>query len=63
MTPEQKAWVIINILQIAALAALLWWWAVDELFDWIERRYRVTPLYPIGAGKCPICREPEKPSK
>lgn len=39
MTPEQKAWVIINILQIAALAALLWWWAVDELFDWIERRY------------------------
>lgn len=39
MTPEQKFYAIINILQLGALAALLWCWAVDELFDWIDRRY------------------------
>lgn len=35
MTPEQKAYAIINVLQIGALAALFWWWMVDELFEWM----------------------------
>lgn len=39
MTPEQKAYAIISIISLGALAMLLWSWLVDEVFDWIARRY------------------------
>lgn len=39
MTPEQKIYAVVSIISLGIMAMLLWSWLVDEIFDWILRRY------------------------